>query len=275
MEPVVITHLDDIGCSHSANVAMEQLVGAGFVTSGSIMVPPMWFAEAAAYASRNRNLDLGIHLTLTSESLAARWRPISTASHASGLIDDNGFMWPDVATLRRYADPNAIEYELRAQIETALNFGIDVTHLDHHMGAAMAPDFVAITVRLAIEYSLPMLFPAQMESYAESLELGSAGWETLEELRTELDSADLAIGDVFWMGLDHQGNEVRETFDRFFADPPPGTTYLSLHCSAPGDIDHVHPNDAAWRLGEYELFRDSAYSSRVNESALRLAGCRM
>ena len=139
------------------------------MSSGSVMVPAAWFPEIAA-APNLSDLDLGIHLTLTSESAAFRWRPISTASRASGLIDGDGYMWSTVPPLREHAHPEAVEGEMRAQIDRALAAGIDVTHLDHHMGAALAPEFVDATVRIAMEYLLPVAFPSNIEGF-----LGSAG----------------------------------------------------------------------------------------------------
>ncbi|MCH8985128.1 MAG: ChbG/HpnK family deacetylase [Acidobacteria bacterium] len=71
----MIPHVDDLGCASGANKAMVQLAASGAVTSGSVMVPAMWFADVASIASAE-DLDLGVHLTLTSESAAARWRPV-------------------------------------------------------------------------------------------------------------------------------------------------------------------------------------------------------
>ena len=72
-----------------------------------------------------------------------RWRPLTRPSAAAGLTDRDGFLHPDVATVRARAAPEAVEAELRAQVEAALAAGIDVTHLDDHMGTVLAPEFVA------------------------------------------------------------------------------------------------------------------------------------
>ena len=48
----------------------------------------------------------------------------------------------------------AVEADARP-IDRALDAGIDVTHLDHHMGAALAPNSVDATVRIAMEYLCP------------------------------------------------------------------------------------------------------------------------
>jgi hypothetical protein len=277
----VIPHIDDVASSHSANVAMMKL-GSGAVSSGSVMVPASWFPEIAS-APNLSDLDLGIHLTLTSESAAFRWRPISTASRASGLIDDDGYMWPTVPPLREHAHPEAVEGELRAQIDRALAAGIDVTHLDHHMGAALAPEFVDATVRLATEYVLPVAFPSDIEGFLGLLAAGaSAGSPNEMGAMNIVDLADarrrageFAIGGTFLMGLTYQREaDVRRTFERLLSELKPGITYLSLHASAAGDIEHVHPNDYAWRVAEFELFGNPDFGSWIKAQPFEIAGMR-
>jgi len=105
----VILHIDDLAMCHGANRAFLDLARAGLVTSGSVMVPCPWFREIAEAASGDAALDLGVHLTLTSEWRHYRWRPISTTSRASGLIDGEGYFWRDVASLRAHLVPEAAE----------------------------------------------------------------------------------------------------------------------------------------------------------------------
>ena len=109
MVRTVIPHLDDVGMCHGANHACLELMGHGFVASASVMVPCPWFPELAAAAAGREDLDLGIHLTLTSEWPGYRWRALSTARRASGLIDDDGYMWRDVPSLRARLDPMDLE----------------------------------------------------------------------------------------------------------------------------------------------------------------------
>ena len=278
---VVIPHIDDVGNSHSANVAMFEL-GTGAVSSGSVIVPASWFPEVAG-APNLSDLDLGIHLTLTSESSAFRWRPLSTASRASGLIDDDGYMWSSVPPLREHGHPEAVEGEMRAQIEQALAADIDVTHLDHHMGAALAPEFVDATVRIASEYRLPVAFPSDIEGFLSLLaagadsgspnEMGDVNIAELAEARRR--AGDLAVGGTFLMGLTYQREpDSRRTFQRLLTALGPGITYLSLHASAPGDIEHVHPNDYAWRVEEYHLFGDPDFAAWIRDQSFEVSGMR-
>ena len=112
-----------------------------------------------------RALDVGVHLTLNAEKQHYKWGPLTAPSRASGLVDDLGYFHPDVATTRRKAHPEAVEAELRAQIETAYAAGIDVTHLDAHMGCALSPEFCDIYIRLGLEYRLPVLLTSTIAAY--------------------------------------------------------------------------------------------------------------
>ena len=271
---VLIPHVDDVGVCHGANRAFVELCGHGFVTTGSVMVPCPWFAETVELAREQPELDLGVHLTLTSESRACRWRPISTTARKSGLLDADGFMWPNVPAVRRHADRGAVEAEFRAQIEAALAAGLDITHLDTHMGAAAAPEFAEIYVTMGREYQLPVLLTRDAHSYVSVLEMGPLDRGFYDHLLAELAAEGAPIIDRFAMGLAMRHLDCEQAFRRMVEHAAPGVTYLSLHCSTPGEVERLHPNDAGWRIGEYELFDDPAFIAWVAEQEVVLTGFR-
>jgi len=51
-----------------------------------------------------------------------------------GLVDSLGYLRRGIESIYKYATPAQAKIEARAQIEQALRAGIDVTHLDSHMG---------------------------------------------------------------------------------------------------------------------------------------------
>src|SRR5579871_686501 len=131
----LVVHEDDVGMTHGSNVAFRELSARGVVSSGSVMVPCPWFPETLEMAAADASLDLGVHLTLNAEKQPMKWRPLTHPPASAGLTDEFGYFWPDRASVRRHAEPEAVEAELRAQIDAAIAGGIDVTHLDAHMGA--------------------------------------------------------------------------------------------------------------------------------------------
>ena len=144
----VVIHEDDVGMTHGSNTAFVELSALGTCSSGSVMVPCPWFPESVELAHANPSLDIGVHLTLTSEKRPYRWRPLTNPPRSAGLTNEMGYFWPDVPEVRRGGNPEAVEIELRAQIDTALSAGLDVTHLDAHMGTIVCPEFVDIYLKL-------------------------------------------------------------------------------------------------------------------------------
>jgi YdjC-like protein len=271
---VLIPHVDDLAVCHGANQAFVELAGKGFVTTGSIMVPCAWFPEIVGLAKEQPELDLGVHLTLTSESRSCRWRPISTTARVSGLIDGDGYLWPDVPALRRHAHKGSVEAECRAQIETALAAGLDITHLDTHMGAAAAPEFVELYLKLGREFRLPVLLPRQSSTYSSVLDMGPLDPDLDRRLIAELSAQGQPLIDRFAMGLARRDEPCERVWRQLIDEAEPGVTYLSLHCSTPGEVERLHPDDAAFRIAEYRLFQDLPFLAWVAGQDVALIGFR-
>ena len=153
---VAIVHVDDVGMSHAANEGAFQALAAGPATCGSVMVPCPWFADAAARARSRPAYDLGVHLVLNSEFARYRWGPVAGRASVPSLLDAEGFLPRTTLETVQRARPEEVEIELRAQIERALAAGIDVTHLDSHMGTCFFPPFLEIYASLARDYDLPV-----------------------------------------------------------------------------------------------------------------------
>jgi predicted glycoside hydrolase/deacetylase ChbG (UPF0249 family) len=154
---VAVLHVDDIGMSHSANVGAFEALENGPATCGSVMVPCPWFAEAAALARANSEVDLGVYLTLNAEYEHYRWGPV--LGHAvPSLLAEDGTLPRTVPEVGKSL-AEEVDRELRAQIDRALDAGIDVTHLDSHMGSAFLPHIFPIYAQLAIDYRVPIFVP--------------------------------------------------------------------------------------------------------------------
>lgn len=273
MTRTVILHADDVGMCHGANVAYLELFRAGRLDSGSVMVPCPWFPEIAAAARGDASLDLGVHLTLTSEWPAYRWGPISGSA---GLVDGDGYFPRDVATLRAIVKPQAARDEMRAQIARALSMGIDATHLDTHMGAALAPEILPHTLALALEYRLPLLLPRDISSYLGVLKLGEVDRGLYAEAFAMMSAAGMPVIDRFAMTPNRE--VTAESYRDVVVPAEPGLTFVSLHPNAPGDIEAItaaHPRQKPeWRVGEYERFGDGTMDAVIAAACVQRCGFR-
>lgn len=270
----VIIHADDLGMSHGANAAFAELWDIGTLTSGSVMVPCPWFSELAAIARGRPDMDVGVHLTLTSEKKGYRWRPLTRPPASSGLTDAEGFFHPDVPTLRSRADPVAVEAELRAQIEAALAAGIDVTHLDDHMGAVLAPEFASVYARLAAEYRLPPLFCASLADYGGQHNMTGIGADAFAPGVEQARRLGFPIFDRI-IETDWAPTTPAQTApSAMFKAIPPGLTFLALHFTKPGEIEVIDPGFHHIRTAEYTLFRSPAFADWLKGQDLDLIGMR-
>ncbi|MFO1144903.1 MAG: polysaccharide deacetylase family protein [Amaricoccus sp.] len=269
----VVIHEDDVGMSHGANTAFVELSKHGSCSSGSVMVPCPWFPEAAAIAVDDPGLDLGVHLTLTSEQVPYRWRPLTAPPHSAGLTDELGYFFPDVPRARK-ADPAAVEKELRAQVDTALAAGIDPTHLDAHMGTAQMPEFTAIFRQLGKDYGLPVLLVQDLSRYNPASYAGpldTARYDAqVAEARAEREPVFEIVHETPW----GRKADAETAYREIFAAIGPGLTFLSLHFNAPGDFEAINPRDAWVRTEEYALFRGPKIAEWVSEFGIEVIGMR-
>ena len=123
----------------------------GIATSATLMVPP---PSARNGAECCRDLDVGVHLTLTSEYPTYRWRSLTGAP---SLHDAEGYLPRTSGEVWAHADLADVAREWEAQIEQALQWGVDVTHLDSHMDVhQLDRHYFALYLRLAAHYGLPV-----------------------------------------------------------------------------------------------------------------------
>ncbi|MDO8550780.1 MAG: polysaccharide deacetylase family protein, partial [Ignavibacteria bacterium] len=155
-EKILLIRCDDIGMSHSVNLAAKELIDAGLIFSASVMVPCPWFEEAVNLLKNNPRICTGLHLTLNSEWKNYRWGPVAGRSAVPSLVDSLGYFFPSRATFfANNPKPEEVEIELRAQIEKALKSGLNISYLDYHMGTAVdKPELRKIVEKLAEEYNL-------------------------------------------------------------------------------------------------------------------------
>jgi predicted glycoside hydrolase/deacetylase ChbG (UPF0249 family) len=271
---VIVIHEDDVGMTHGANTAFSELSAMGACSAGSVMAPCPWFPEAIEMAAANPALDLGVHLTLNSEKKPYRWRPLTSAPRSAGLTDKDGYFWADVPSVRKNAAPEAVEAELRAQIDAVVATGIDVTHLDAHMGAVMMPEFVEIYYRLGKDYNLPILLVKDLRRFNPMSYAGAARTETYDSVVARARAAGEPIFDLVVESPWGRRTDAETAYRRMFAEIQDGLTYLSLHFNRPGDFEAIEPDRAHIRTEEYAVFKSGLIAELVAAHGIDVIGMR-
>jgi len=230
---LVIINCDDLGATRAANVGVFDALRRGYATSASLMAPAPWARNAAAMW---RGEDVGVHLTLTSELENYRWAPLT---HAPSLLDGDGGFPRTLTDLWEHADLHEVRRECQAQIERAILWGFDVSHLDSHMHSLqMRPEFFDVFIELALEYQLPVrLRGADLEA--------TAGFPFRKLARAE--------GLIFPDHFVESGGTTRRAFERALFDLHAGVTELYLHPCADADELRASYNDWAQRADDHQF----------------------
>jgi predicted glycoside hydrolase/deacetylase ChbG (UPF0249 family) len=273
---VAVVHADDIGMCHAANAGAFEALENGPATCGSIMVPCPWFREAADHARRNPTFDLGIHLTLNCEWPHYRWGPVAGAASVPSLLDDQGFLPRTTLETVQRAKPAEVEIELRAQIERALDSGIDVTHLDSHMGTVFFPQLLEVYVRLALDYRLPVFAvrPDPAALAANGIPAAAAGM--FRTLVDALEAGGVPVLDGFDANSLRFAEGAGDTHNAARLDAlRPGVSYVICHPALDGEeLRAVTPDSAHQRDFERGFYGGAAGRAALAERGIRTVGMR-
>jgi chitin disaccharide deacetylase len=252
---LVIVHCDDLGMTRSSNVATYEVLRGGLATSAALMVPCPWSRDAA---SMHRGEDVGVHLTLLAEWDTYRWGPIT---HSPSLVDGSGGFPAGHADLFDHADPDEVRKECRAQIERAVWWGFDVTHLTSHLGTLLLrPEYFDAYLELALEFGLPArLAPETAER--------NVGFPFRKLAAEEgLVSPDHVV---------HAEGSLRRALERALVDLPPGVTEV---VARPGiDTDELRAACRDWpgRVEDHALLADArGVRDLVDRAGAALVGWR-
>lgn len=159
--PKLIVRGDDMGFSHSGNLALVKSYREGIETSIEVIVPSPWFPEAVKLLQQNPRADVGLHFAITSEWDNIKWRPVSSCP---SITNEDGYFYPMLFKNRNYTGQSImdhdwkledIERELRAQIKLAKKYIPGLSHISGHMGATgFDPNVKAMVARVAAEFQL-------------------------------------------------------------------------------------------------------------------------
>lgn len=232
---LLIVNCDELGLTHATNVGIYQALREGAATSASLMVPAPWARDAA---SRYRGEDVGVHLTLNSEHEIWRWGPIT---HTPSLLDGDGGFPRTRDDLWDHGDLEEVRRECRAQLERAILWGFDVSHLESHLGTMeLRPEFFDILLELAVEFGLPV-------------RLGPVSTERMVGFPfRELATAEGVLSPDHFLPVP-RGGASRRIVERALADLAPGVTELQVRPAVDAPELRAAVDDWPARIDDLDL----------------------
>jgi predicted glycoside hydrolase/deacetylase ChbG (UPF0249 family) len=274
----LIIHADDMGMCYSEETASFEAMTKGSVTSGSAMVPCSWFPETVENWKANPQLDIGLHLTLTSEWKVYRWGPVAGRDAVPLLVDDEGYLWRNVFQVYTKVEDNIdqVETEIQAQIDLARKLGLEPTHMDSHMGTLYYNHaFFKATCNLALKNDIPFMvfnysedvsdqaaskLPYYTKETAQSLI--AAGFPVVDGFYGE----ELVVKDDYEAGLKNYADT--------FSNLKPGVNFLLLHMGIDGpELQNVTGRHWA-RDQQYRIFTDPRMAEHLKKENIKLINWR-
>ncbi|HSY78044.1 MAG TPA: polysaccharide deacetylase family protein [Verrucomicrobiae bacterium] len=262
---VLIINADDFGMCHDQNEGVMTGLKEGVFTSSTILVTCPWFEEAADFARNNPEADLGVHLTLTAEWDSYKWGPVLGRNAVPTLVDESGYLWQTVAQVYENARLDEAENELGAQVEKALAAGIDVTHLDSHMGTLqLHPDYHDIYAWLADTFCLPIRLTSRRRMRAEGM----------GEMVDRVNASGIVTPDHLVFKGPPNVSETESYWTNLLRTLRPGVTEILCHPAIARDELKSCARDALQREADFRYFTSERTRQLIANEGIELVGYR-
>ena len=261
---LLILNADDLGVSHSEDVASLSALDQKLITSATAMVPCPWFTEVADYAKAHSDADLGLHLTLTAEWQTFRWGPVAPRALVPSLTGADGYFYADSGEVAKHAKLDEVEIEIRAQIERAKAMGLTPSHLDAHMHVLYAtPELFGVFLKVAREYKLPIRMARNDPLFQSKLAM--------------LASGDPIPDAILSPGADVPASGWKEYYVNLIKNLQPGVTEVFVHLAHDNDeteavmVNHADWG-AAWRQRDLQAISSPEFRKALEDNHVILIG---
>jgi YdjC-like protein len=248
------------------------------------MMPCPWVPGFVAYMNQHPGLDIGLHLTLTSEWNNYRWGPVLGAE-APTLTDNQGKFYKSVQEVVQHADPAEVAKEIDAQLKLARSMGIAPTHLDSHMGTLFArPEFLASYIQLGIDNGIPVMFPGGHDTeIIKSNPLAKSMSGQLKKIGLQLWNAGLPVLDDLydasygWPVPDSARSSDKSLqhyrtyrYIETLKEIKPGITMVIMHCTDPSPTFKYISDSGYTRKGDLLAMLDPSLKKYIDENGIIL-----
>ncbi len=263
---MLIVNADDFGLCSGSDRAAYKAMQCGIVTSTSIMVPASHFRQSCEYVKRNKQLDVGVHLTLNSEWSSQKWSPVLSTERVKSLVDVQGYFHPTYAATMASTCSSEVRAELRAQIECALSVGVDVTHLDSHMCVLHGgrADLRSVYLELAREYQLPIRAARGVLMH----------WHGFSSLPAAAEEFGVVHPDYFGVLSRVRPRRCAAFWRQLLRRLPAGVTEISCHLADAVTELPDNSEEICRRTAEFEFLSSAEARELVKERNIRLIGYR-
>ncbi len=274
----LIINADDLGMCHSSNQAIFKLFEEGFITSSTVMAPCPWIKEVAEFYKTHPEVDIGVHLTFTSEWKLYKWGPVTRNGSVNSLITKEGYFPESAEEVELNAKKEEVKEEIKNQIELVINLGIKPSHLDNHMGSLYGlkygNSFLDIVFEFCKMYNFPFRLPKNLDEETKRIlpQKAISNYEMIVDLADKIGVRliDYLVSYSFSLenGEDYRAFK-RKVID-IIRNLKAGVSELYIHPGlATEELKGINPH---WekRQMEFDLFRDEELYKIIQEEGIKL-----
>ncbi len=271
MSKYLIINADDFGYNQQQNEAIKELLEKGLITSTSLMSVADE-AEAAVKFAKEKNIDVGVHLTINSDEEAHKWQSLTGAESlgADGL-------WSEQKNLTFKARRKDIRAELEAQYRFIVDGGAKIDHADNHCGTLYGINgrrFFLDAFDFCSEHNLPFRFPKTagflerqlgMKIPSAVIKIQKAIVHSGEKRNVRM--LDDLVSNPYSMAQIKSYEALRDYYLSAVDNCIDGVTEIFLHPALP-----FEKGGAEWqkRVFEYELLKSGDLLTRAKERDIQV-----
>ena len=261
-DKLLIIHADDLGLEKSVNSTSFESLKKNTVSSASVIMTTDNIDEVANFSEMNPTLDLGVHLTVTSEWKIHKWGGVLNDEDIPSLLNDNNHFYWNKRKFTKFSNLAEVRNELQAQIDLAISMGINISHIDSHEGALFFdPDIFKMYLNLAKKNDLLAFVPIQASVH-------------FDENLTKPDHA--IIFDQFFMAeAGIKPEEMEKYYLDILDDLKPGLSQIIVHFGLHNDImkDITQGKidyGSLWREIDYNVMNSEKFIKSLEENNIKL-----
>ncbi len=192
----------------------------------------------------------------------------------TGLLDGDGYFHQWQPAVYENADPAAVGVEVNAQVERALAAGIDVTHIDSHMGTILHPKYLHSYLDAGGSRKIPNMLPFVGESNHEMIPFSSMRFSNYAELvRHQAELGFPLIDRIIGMPLSHDDDHIGEAKKRF-AELPAGISHFLFHPSIDSPELRAACPDWRARVANFKAFMSPEFKALIRSEGIQVIGYR-
>jgi predicted glycoside hydrolase/deacetylase ChbG (UPF0249 family) len=189
-------------------------------------------------------------------------------------VDALGYFHQERNPVYEKASPEAVSIEVNAQVELALAAGIDVTHVDSHMGTITNSKFVQSYLQAAVSRMLPNMLPRASVKGYESMGIREDELAQFVPLLHQFELVGVPMLDgLFSMPLYDERDHIGAA-KKLLSAMPVGISHFILHPAV--DTPELRAICSDWpsRVANYNAFMSDEIKDFLKNSGIKLIGYR-